>query len=132
MLLSNAEPIHVALIIDAWLLGSCHAVRFTGPEQGLVLALSIWLAEAELIPWEPRFEIEHRRVVQDAEFVAHLWAAMIRCRFSAPSRSSHLKRSPMNLRRQETKTHSQLKIHTNLGPMKIASAVALTSFPVRT
>jgi hypothetical protein len=73
MLLSNAEPIHVALIIDAWLLGSCHAVRFTGPEQGLVLALSIWLAEAELIPWEPRFEIEHRRVVQDAEFVAHLW-----------------------------------------------------------
>lgn len=62
-----------AAVIDARLLGFCRAVCLTGPEQGLVLVRSIWLAEVELMPWEPRFEIEHRRVVPAAELLAHLW-----------------------------------------------------------
>jgi hypothetical protein len=34
---------------------------------------SVWLAEVELIPWEPRFEIAHRRVVPAAKILTHLW-----------------------------------------------------------
>jgi hypothetical protein len=48
-------------------------VCLTGPEQGLVLVRSIWLAGVELMPWEPRFEIEHRCVVPAAELLAHFW-----------------------------------------------------------
>jgi ADP-ribose pyrophosphatase YjhB (NUDIX family) len=62
-----------ATVVGARLLGFCRAVRLTGPEQGLVLVRSVWLAEVELMPWEPRFEIAHRRVVPAAEFLAHLW-----------------------------------------------------------
>jgi len=45
----------------------------TGPEQGRVLVRSIWLAEVELMTWEPRFEVAHRRAVPAAELLAHLW-----------------------------------------------------------
>jgi hypothetical protein len=38
-----------------------------------VLVRSIWLAEVELMPWEPRYEIAHRRVVPAAEIAAHFW-----------------------------------------------------------
>jgi hypothetical protein len=30
-------------------------------------------AEVELMPWKPRFEISHRRVVPVAELMSHLW-----------------------------------------------------------
>jgi ADP-ribose pyrophosphatase YjhB (NUDIX family) len=62
-----------AAVVDARLLGFTRAVCITGPEQGLVLARSIWMAEVELMPWEPRFEIAHRRMVPAAEILAHLW-----------------------------------------------------------
>jgi ADP-ribose pyrophosphatase YjhB (NUDIX family) len=62
-----------ATVVDARLLGFCRSVCLTGPEQGLVLVRSIWLAEVELLPWEPRFEIAHRRLVPAAELLAHLW-----------------------------------------------------------
>jgi len=62
-----------ATVVDARLLGFCRAACLTGPERGLTLARSIWLAKVELMPWEPRFEIAHRRVVPAAELVAHLW-----------------------------------------------------------
>ena len=62
-----------AAVVDARLLGFCRAVCLTGPEQGLVLVRSVWLAHVELMPWEPRFEIVHRRVVPAAELLAHLW-----------------------------------------------------------
>jgi hypothetical protein len=61
-----------AVVVDARLLGFCRSVCLTGPEQGLTLVRSIWLAEVELAPWEPRFEIAHRRVVPAAELLAHL------------------------------------------------------------
>ena len=40
--------------------------------MGLVLVRSFWRAEVELAPWEPRFEIPHRRVVAAAEVWDHL------------------------------------------------------------
>jgi ADP-ribose pyrophosphatase YjhB (NUDIX family) len=62
-----------ATVVGGRLLGFCRAVCLTGPEQGLVLVRSVWLAEVELMPWEPRFEIAHRHVVPAAEILAHLW-----------------------------------------------------------
>jgi hypothetical protein len=61
------------VVVDARLLGFTRSVCLTGPEQGLVLVRSIWLADVELMPWDPRFEIAHRRVVPAAELLAHLW-----------------------------------------------------------
>lgn len=57
----------------ARLLGFCRAVCLTGPETDLVLVRSAWRAEVELLPWEPRFEIAHRRVVPATELLSHLW-----------------------------------------------------------
>lgn len=62
-----------AVVVGGRLLGFCRGACLTGREQGLVLVRSIWLAEVELTPWEPRFEIAHRRVVPAAELLAHLW-----------------------------------------------------------
>lgn len=62
-----------AIVGDARLLGFCRAVCFTGPEAGLVLVRSIWRAEVELLPWVPRFEIVHRRVVPATDVLSHLW-----------------------------------------------------------
>jgi 8-oxo-dGTP pyrophosphatase MutT (NUDIX family) len=60
-------------VVDARLLGFFRAMALTGPEQGLTLVRSVWRAEVELMPWEPRFEIPHRRVVPAAEILTHLW-----------------------------------------------------------
>ena len=57
----------------ARLLGFCRAACRTGPEQGRVLVRSIWRAEVALLPWRPRYEIPHRRVVPAAELLSHLW-----------------------------------------------------------
>ncbi len=62
-----------AIVGDARLLGFCRAVCLTGSEEGLVLVRSIWRAEVELMSWEPRFEIAHRRIVPSAELMLHLW-----------------------------------------------------------
>ncbi len=58
---------------DARLLGFCRAVCLTGPEEGLIQVRSAWRAEVELMPWEPRFEIPHRRVIPANELLSHLW-----------------------------------------------------------
>jgi 8-oxo-dGTP pyrophosphatase MutT (NUDIX family) len=62
-----------AAVIDPRLLGFCRAVCLTGVESDLVLVRSVWFAEVELLPWEPRFEILHRCVVPATELLAHLW-----------------------------------------------------------
>jgi ADP-ribose pyrophosphatase YjhB (NUDIX family) len=62
-----------AVVLDARLLGFCRAACVTGPEHGRVFVRSIWRAEVELMQWEPRFEISHRRVVPAVELISHLW-----------------------------------------------------------
>ena len=52
-----------ARVIDARLLGFCRSACLSGPEQGRVLVRSIWQAEVELMPWQPSFEIRHRRAL---------------------------------------------------------------------
>lgn len=61
-----------AIVRDARLLGFCRGTCLTGPEEGLVLVRSVWRAAVELMPWEPRFEIAHRRVVPATELLSHL------------------------------------------------------------
>jgi len=62
-----------AVVGAARLLGFCRAVCLTGPEAGRELVRSVWRAEVELRPWEPRYEIAHRRVVPATELQSHLW-----------------------------------------------------------
>ena len=62
-----------AVVNSARLLGFCRSVCLSGPEKGLVLVRSIWRAEIELMPWEPRFEIAYRRPVPPHELLLHLW-----------------------------------------------------------
>jgi ADP-ribose pyrophosphatase YjhB (NUDIX family) len=62
-----------AIVGDARLLGFCRGVCLTGQEEGLVLVRSVWRADVELMPWEPRFEIAQRRIVPATELLSHLW-----------------------------------------------------------
>jgi hypothetical protein len=62
-----------AIVSDARLLGFCRGVCLTGPEEGLVLVRSMRRAEVELMPWEPRFENAHRRVVSAPDLLSQLW-----------------------------------------------------------
>jgi len=62
-----------AIILRAKLLGFSRGRCLTGHEAGLVLVRSVWRAEVDLAPWNPRFEIAHRRVVPAEEWSAHLW-----------------------------------------------------------
>jgi ADP-ribose pyrophosphatase YjhB (NUDIX family) len=61
-----------ATVIEAKLLGFTRGACVDGPEQGRVLVRSVWRADVELAPWEPRFEIRHRRVVPAADVMDHL------------------------------------------------------------
>ena len=62
-----------AVVTDARLLGFSRGMCLSGPEEGLVLVRSVWRAEVEVMPWDPRFEIRHRRIVPAAELLANLW-----------------------------------------------------------
>ena len=62
-----------AVVSAARLLGFCRSACLSGPEKGLVLVRSIWRAEVELLPWKPRFEISHRRLVHAAELKLQVW-----------------------------------------------------------
>ena len=62
-----------SIVNHARLLGFCRSVCLSGPEKDRVLVRSIWRAEVELLPWSPRFEIAHRRVVGVDELPSHLW-----------------------------------------------------------
>ncbi|MEV0739233.1 hypothetical protein AB0I51_25595 [Streptomyces sp. NPDC050549] len=49
------------------LLGLSRGVCVRGPEEGLVLVRSMWRAEVRLAPWDPRFEMTHRRLLPAEE-----------------------------------------------------------------
>jgi 8-oxo-dGTP pyrophosphatase MutT (NUDIX family) len=59
-------------VTGARMLGFARSQCVAGREHGLVLVRSYWRAEVEILPWEPRFEIVHRRVVPVAEATAHV------------------------------------------------------------
>lgn len=61
-----------SVVRDATLLGFCRSSCLTGPETGLVLVRSIWRGTVDLLPWEPRFEVRHRRLVPGSEVLRHI------------------------------------------------------------
>lgn len=72
-----------ATVVRARLLGFSRGECIEGPEQGLVLVRSFWRADVELGPWQPEFEIAHRRLVAPNELVTdfvsrHPFAPIIR------------------------------------------------------
>ena len=53
-----------AVVTRAKLLGFSRGECIEGPERGLVLARSIWLADVQLLDWRPKFEMSHRRTAR--------------------------------------------------------------------
>src|SRR5882762_5153257 len=60
------------VVVGARLLGFARSECVNGRQQGLVLVRSYWRADVEIKPWEPKFEIRHRRVVAAAEAKNHV------------------------------------------------------------
>jgi ADP-ribose pyrophosphatase YjhB (NUDIX family) len=56
-----------ARVRHARLLGFSRGVCLEGHEQGLVLVRSVCRADVDLEPWDPQFEIPHRRLVSADE-----------------------------------------------------------------
>jgi ADP-ribose pyrophosphatase YjhB (NUDIX family) len=52
-----------AEVLDCQLLGFSRGVCVRGPQEGLVLIRSMWRAEVRVAPWDPRFEMAHRRLL---------------------------------------------------------------------
>ena len=76
-----------ALVGTVRLIGFTRGACVRGRERGLVLVRSMWRAEVELADWDPRFEIQYRRVVtpRQAEhalgLATHPFAPVIRRAF---------------------------------------------------
>jgi ADP-ribose pyrophosphatase YjhB (NUDIX family) len=56
-----------AVVERAWLLGFTRGRCVRGPQEGLILVRSMWLAKVRLQRWAPRFEIGHRSLVPSGE-----------------------------------------------------------------
>jgi len=61
-----------SVVRSARLLGYSRGECVNGQQRGLVLVRSYWRADVEVLPWEPRFEIRHRRLVDEANAVAQV------------------------------------------------------------
>ncbi|MDQ2787342.1 MAG: NUDIX domain-containing protein, partial [Chloroflexota bacterium] len=61
-----------ATVGQARLLGFSRGACLAGPQAGRVIVRSFWRADVDLAPWEPQFEIAHRRIVPAAAVVSQL------------------------------------------------------------
>ncbi|MGH3433932.1 MAG: NUDIX domain-containing protein [Thermocrispum sp.] len=61
-----------ATVTSCRLLGFSRGTCVRGHEQGLILVRSMWRADVRLHPWQPQFEIAHRRLVPAHEAFDHL------------------------------------------------------------
>jgi ADP-ribose pyrophosphatase YjhB (NUDIX family) len=61
-----------AEVTSATLLGFSRGVCVRGRQEGLVLVRSHWRAEVRVQPWQPRFEMTHRRLVPADEALRSL------------------------------------------------------------
>ncbi|MGH3389790.1 MAG: NUDIX domain-containing protein, partial [Actinomadura sp.] len=64
-----------AEVTDCRLLGFSRGVCVRGPQRGLVLIRSMWRAEVRLDPWDPHFEMTHRRLLPAEEVFQSLTIA---------------------------------------------------------
>jgi ADP-ribose pyrophosphatase YjhB (NUDIX family) len=56
----------------AKLLGFAQSECVRGWQRGETLVRSYWLAEVRILPWQPEFEIQHRRIVPAAAASDHV------------------------------------------------------------
>jgi ADP-ribose pyrophosphatase YjhB (NUDIX family) len=75
-----------ATVASCRLLGYTRGVCVRGHEQGLVLVRSHWRTEVRLDPWDPCFEMTHRRLVPVSEAFRSLTIA----HDEAPNLSPHV------------------------------------------
>lgn len=61
-----------ARLDGASLLGFAQGTCVRGHEQGLVLVRAAWRATVTLLPWDPRHEITHRRLVETGDVLDHV------------------------------------------------------------
>ena len=54
-------------VVSARLLGFSRGACIRGDEAGLILVRSLWRAEVEVLPWQPRFETTARRIETQSE-----------------------------------------------------------------
>lgn len=66
-----------ATVVGARLLGFTRGVCVGGHQEGLILVRSKWRADVELAPWDPQFEISHRRTIPVAHLVDELKVATL-------------------------------------------------------
>ncbi|MFN2609771.1 MAG: NUDIX domain-containing protein [Actinomycetota bacterium] len=62
-----------ATVHTARLTGFMRGECISGPEEGLVLIRSQWVADVDLQQWAPQYEIPHRRVVPASQWREHIW-----------------------------------------------------------
>jgi ADP-ribose pyrophosphatase YjhB (NUDIX family) len=55
------------------LLGFVRSRCVSGEELGLVVIHSIWLAQVAVLPWQPEYEMQFRRLVPARSLAEHLW-----------------------------------------------------------
>ncbi len=61
-----------AIVQAARLLGFSRGCCIKGRQKRLVLVRAIWRADVELQPWEPQFEVRHRREVPATDVLSHV------------------------------------------------------------
>lgn len=61
-----------ALVTSARLLGFSRGRCVRGRQEGLILVRAYWRADVVVGPWNPQFEIAHRRLVSEAEVLNQL------------------------------------------------------------
>ncbi len=64
-----------ARVEESTLLGFSRGLCLQGHEQGLVLVRSLWHARVTLLPWDPRHEMVHRKLVPPGVALAEIVAA---------------------------------------------------------
>ena len=61
-----------ALVTSARLLGFSRGRCVRGRQEGVVLVRAYWHADVVVNPWDPKFEIGHRRLVSESEVLSRV------------------------------------------------------------
>ncbi len=64
-----------ARVEDAVLVGFSRGACIRGLEKDLVIVRSLWWARVSLLPWEPHFEMSHRRLVPPEQALEQITVA---------------------------------------------------------
>lgn len=60
-------------VTDMRLLGFVRSRCVSGEELGFVLVRTVWFAQVAVLPWQPDYEMQFRRLVPARSLAEHLW-----------------------------------------------------------